>query len=76
MKLTKTTLNKMTKEELVDVSVKIQRITNVLRGYSSGLTKEMISCFDYDELVRCILESKQGLKRCYGLNVEEVIDFA
>lgn len=72
MKMTKTTLSKLTREQLLDLSARIEEIHTELRGYSGGLTRKMMEIFDNETLISLALKSKRNFKSM-GLNLEELV---
>ena len=61
--MTRTELNKLSKDELVELAVKQNEQIDALRGYKSGLTRKMLEIFDSKMLIDCYLESQKILKK-------------
>lgn len=61
--MTKTELSKLSKDELVDLAVKQNEQIDSLRGYESGLTREILEVFDSKTLIDCYLKSQEILKK-------------
>ena len=60
--MTKKQLNAMSKDQLIDISIDQEQKISQIRGYSSGITPEILRLFDNDTLIRCILDASKTFK--------------
>ena len=61
--MTRTELNKLSKDELVELAVKQNEQMDALKGYKSGLTRKMLETFNSKMLIDCYLKSQKILKK-------------
>ena len=60
--MTKKQLNAMSKDQLIDIAIDQEQKISQIRGYSSGITSEILRLFDNDTLIRCILDASKTFK--------------
>lgn len=61
--MTRTELNKLSKDELVELAVKQNEQIDALKGYKSGLTRKMLETFNSKMLIDCYLKNQKTLKK-------------
>lgn len=61
--MTKTELNKLSKEEIIELAVKQNEEMDLLKGYKSGLTRKMLETFNSKMLIDCYLKNQKTLKK-------------
>lgn len=60
--MTRTQLNKLSKEELVELAIKQNEQMDELKGYKSGLTSKMLETFNSKMLIDCYLKNQKTLR--------------
>ena len=55
----KAELKKLSREQLLDVTVKQDKAIEKIRGYASGMTRDMFDTLDTETLIDCFVQSER-----------------
>lgn len=62
--MTKREMKKLTRDEIIDLSVKQARAIDAIRGYFSGMERRHFAILDTDTLIDCFMQNEKAFGLC------------